>query len=202
MKPLLWVWNTSPSSRPSTLVINVASSNLGSNFLPSSCGSNLSSPCFFNVDIRIDSVILRPACRFRRSLFGASASDTDSPNAAALGSSEEVFEVVASGDEKSGLRASGGTDPRARSRLSIDSIRSAAKRWIAKSRAAAMSRFVRSCKLRKSATERRYLSWRREERLARVLRYPGGSFGRFDSSACVTYLQVNDLPILGLKLFF
>lgn len=139
--------------------MNVASSNLGSNFLPSSCGSNLSRPCFFRVDMSIDSVILRPACRFRRSLLSESSSATASPDAAVFGSSEDVFEVVCSAvDDESGLRASGGTASRARSRLSIDSIRSVAKRWIAKSRAAATSRLVRSCRLRKSATERRYLS--------------------------------------------
>lgn len=57
------------------------------------------------------------------------------------------------------LSFSAGTVPRARSRLSTDSTRSRAKRWIAKSFAAFVSRAVRSCRLRKSATERRYLSY-------------------------------------------
>ena len=48
---------------------------------------------------------------------------------------------------------------RARSRLSMLSMRSVAKREMAKERALSMSRLVRSWRLRKSATERRYLSW-------------------------------------------
>lgn len=56
------------------------------------------------------------------------------------------------------MREEGGTVERARSRLSMLSIRSLAKRVMAKSLAAAVSRFVRSWRLRKSATERRYLS--------------------------------------------
>ena len=48
---------------------------------------------------------------------------------------------------------------RARSRLSTDSIKSRAKRVMAKLRAASISRFVRSWRLRKSATLRRYLSF-------------------------------------------
>ena len=55
-------------------------------------------------------------------------------------------------------RASGGTASRARSRLSMDSTRSTAKRWMANWRADSMSRLVRSWRLRNSATERRYLS--------------------------------------------
>ena len=51
-----------------------------------------------------------------------------------------------------------GTVPRARSRLSTLSIRSAAKREMAKLRAVSTSRFVLSWRLRKSATLRRYLS--------------------------------------------
>lgn len=67
VKPLLCVRIISPSSLPSTLTINVASSHLGSNFLPASTGSNRSMPCFFNVVIRIDSVMVRPAWRLMRS---------------------------------------------------------------------------------------------------------------------------------------
>ena len=48
--------------------------------------------------------------------------------------------------------------PRARSRLSTLSMRSLAKRVMAKERAVSMSRLVRSWRLRKSATLRRYLS--------------------------------------------
>jgi hypothetical protein len=55
-------------------------------------------------------------------------------------------------------RASGGTASSARSRLSMDSTRSVAKRWMANWRAESMSRLVRSWRLRKSAMERRYLS--------------------------------------------
>jgi hypothetical protein len=62
----------------------------------------------------------------------------------------------------------GSTIERARSRLSIDSIRSLAKRVMAKSRAWAISRLVRSWRFRKSATERRYLSYRRR-RLERLV---------------------------------
>ena len=48
---------------------------------------------------------------------------------------------------------------RARSKLSTLSMRSEAKREMAKERALSMSRLVRSCRLRKSAIERRYLSY-------------------------------------------
>ena len=69
----------------------------------------------------------------------------------ALGEGESVSEV------EEGVE---GTVERARSRLSTLSIKSVAKREMAKSRAAWMSRLVRSWRLRKSATERRYLSCR------------------------------------------
>ena len=55
--------------------------------------------------------------------------------------------------------ASAGTVDSARSRLSTVSSKSLAKREMENSRAELTSRFVRSCRLRKSATERRYLSW-------------------------------------------
>ena len=71
-----------------------------------------------------------------------------------LGPEEGVVEAV-----EEGLRA--------RSRLSIDSMRSFAKRVIAKSRAAWTSRLVRSWRLRYSATERRYLSYIMSENFSR-----------------------------------
>jgi len=111
------------------VIMSCASCLFGSNFSPVSLGSNLSSPCFATVDIRIRSVILRPSCRFFRS------------------SAPSCFSL------------SSGTVVSARSRLSTLSIKSLANLVIAKSRAAWMSRFVRSCRLRKSATERRYLSY-------------------------------------------
>lgn len=55
-----------------------------------------------------------------------------------LGSEEEVVEVV------DWPRAEAGTDVKARSRLSIESRRSEAKRWMANWRAESMSRRVRS----------------------------------------------------------
>lgn len=59
-----------------------------------------------------------------------------------------------------GTSAVAGTLERARSKLSTDSMRSLANFWMAKSRAVVMSRFVRSWRVRNSATERRYLSYR------------------------------------------
>lgn len=61
-------------------------------------------------------------------------------------------------EEEEGVREEEGTVDRARSRLSMLSTRSLAKRVIAKSLADCVSRLVRSWRLRKSATERRYLS--------------------------------------------
>ena len=99
--------------------------------------------------MRIDSLILRPEYRFRRSWFGSTEDgegEVDSEWAATFGSEEEVFDVVAEGS--AWPRAVAGTEDRARSRLSIESSRSAAKRWMANCRAESMSRFVRSCRLR------------------------------------------------------
>lgn len=59
----------------------------------------------------------------------------------------------------SDCNASAGTVVKARSRLSTLSTRSLAKEVMAKERAELTSRFVRSCRLRKSATARRYLSF-------------------------------------------
>lgn len=70
------------------------------------------------------------------------ASDIDSDAAAALGSEDEVFDVVAF------PRTSLGTAVSARSRLSMESSRSVAKRCRANCRADSVSRFVRSCRLR------------------------------------------------------
>ena len=107
------------------------------------------------------SVIRRPACRLSRSLFAGSAASEEAASVLVLVLEAVVPEaVLVLVLVASGSRASGGTDPRARSRLSIDSMRSVAKRWIANWREDSMSRFVRSCRLRKSATERRYLSFR------------------------------------------
>ena len=61
-------------------------------------------------------------------------------------------------DEDEGTSFDSGTVERARSRLSTLSMRSLANLVMAKSRADCTSRFVRSCRLRNSATERRYLS--------------------------------------------
>ena len=81
----------------------------------------------------MDSVIFRPEWRFRRSGFGG---------VVGFGSEEEVVVVV--GSEEVEPRAEGGTVERARSRLSIESSMSVAKRWMANWRALSMSRFVRS----------------------------------------------------------
>ena len=110
-------------------------------------GSKRMRPCLERVERRIDSVILRPEWRFRRSGLGVEFE-------------VEVVEdaVVADEEESVTPRALWGTAERARSRLSIESRMSVAKRWMANWRALSMSRFVRSWRLRKSATERRYLS--------------------------------------------
>jgi hypothetical protein len=129
INPFCWVWKQMPSSLSGCGAWNTASCTLGLNFSPLSLGSNRSNPCFFSVLIKMLSVILMPSCRAMRSAL---------PSAA--------------------FNLSAGTVPRARSRLSTDSTKSRAKRWMAKSFAPWISRFVRSCRLRKSATERRYLS--------------------------------------------
>ena len=159
VNPLLCVWNTSPSAFPSTFVKNVASSRRGSNLRPApSIGSKRASPCFSRVDIRIDSDILRPACRLCRSRIGfvgveGGCEDGDGFDGVGDGGVEEEED-----DSGSRARDSWGTDSSARSRLSIESSRSVANRWMANCRADSTSRFVRSWRLRKSATERRYLS--------------------------------------------
>ena len=168
VNPLLCVWKTSPSAFPSTFVKKVASSRRGSNLRPApSMGSKRSRPCLASVDIRIDSDILRPAwrlCRSRVGLVGLEGGCEEEE-----GSVEDEFDVVDDAgeedddDEDSGSKAndSCGTDSSARSRLSIESRRSVANRWIANCLADSTSRFVRSWRLRKSATERRYLSCRK-----------------------------------------
>lgn len=108
--------------------------------------------------MRICSVIFRPEWRLRRSGLGV---EVDSVAAPWLGSAEEVVDVVVVGEDVLVVawpRAEAGTEVRARSRLSIESRRSAANRWMANCLAESMSRLVRSWRLRKSATERRYLS--------------------------------------------
>lgn len=77
--------------------------------------------------------------------------DVDSVAAALLGSEEDVFEVTESEsalDEDDLPSAASGTAERARSRLSMLSRRSVAKRWMANWRAAVLSRAVRSWRLR------------------------------------------------------
>ena len=125
VNPFCVVWKHVPSSLSGCGVWNIASCIFGLNFSPLVLGSNLSKPCFFNVFSNTVSVILRPLCSSRRSLFVAS-------------------ETSAS--------LSAGTAPRARSNVSMDSIKSLAKRCIAKSLAACTSRLVLFWRLRYSAT--------------------------------------------------
>ena len=85
-------------------------------------GSKRMRPCLERVERRIDSVILRPEWRFRRSGLGVAVDEV-----------EVVVDdaVVADEEESVTPRAVGGTAERARSRLSIESRMSVAKRWMA-----------------------------------------------------------------------
>lgn len=119
-----------------------------------------------------------PSYRFTRSLFGVGLVDVDcwddsddgllevggglSEDEDMLLEDEEVESAWTAVEEDAELRAVAGTVDSARSRLSTLSTRSRANFEIAKSRAAAMSRLVRSCRLRKSAIERRYRSCNRQ----------------------------------------
>ena len=71
----------------------------------------------------------------------------DSVAAALLGSEEDVLDVVVAASEDLPTAASG-TEERARSRLSMLSRRSVAKRWMANCLALEVSRAVRSWRLR------------------------------------------------------
>ena len=143
MNPFCIVLNTVPSSLPAIGAMKLASCRLGLNASPVSAGSKRSSPCFARVCMSTFSVILSPSYKLIRSLFDPVPGALLRPSASSSGS----------------LTCASGTMERARSRLSTLSTRSRAKREMAKSRAAATSRAVRSCRLRKSATERRYLSY-------------------------------------------
>lgn len=78
---------------------------------------------------------------------------------------------------------------------------------MAKLRAASISRFVRSCRLRKSATERRYLSYKVGTELSvtawaiRIKSVGNIAVQDYSRNARVTYFEINNFPIFGFKLF-